>query len=141
MPWFDISAVGSKYFTYSSYKPCIVSEKYYLCTVLIRPKAPMGRGRAGKHNGKRRFVRFGFDELESRKFIDKSRAKQQRMPHEVYDVQPSLTSITLVIVVRVFLYTYTGVGAFGVARFDLSGNARASIRGTSDRSGSTLFRM
>ena len=43
---FDISAVGSKYFTYSSYKPCIVSEKYYLCNVLIRPKAPMGRGRA-----------------------------------------------------------------------------------------------
>ena len=56
------------------------------------------------------FVRFGFDELESRKFIDKSRAKQQRTPHEVYDVQPSLTSITLVVVVRVFLYTYTGVG-------------------------------
>lgn len=50
MPWFDISAVGSKYFTYSSYKPCIVSEKYYLCNVLIQPKAPMGRGRAGKHN-------------------------------------------------------------------------------------------
>ena len=56
------------------------------------------------------FVRFGFDELESRKFIDKSRAKQQRTPHEVYDVQPSLTSITLVVVVRVSLYTYTGVG-------------------------------
>lgn len=44
MPWFEISAVGSKYFTYSSYKPCIVSEKYYLCNVLIQPKAPMGRG-------------------------------------------------------------------------------------------------
>ena len=27
---------------------------------------------------------------------------------------------------------------FDVARFDLSGNARASIRGTSDRTGSTF---
>ena len=32
-------------------------------------------------------------------------------------------------------------GAFGVARFDLSGNARASIREASDRTGSTLFYM
>lgn len=29
-------------------------------------------------------------------------------------------------------------GAFGVARFDLSGNARASTRGTSNSIGSTL---
>ena len=50
LPWLDISALGSKYFTYSSYKPCIVSEKYYLCTVLIQPKAPMGRGWADEHN-------------------------------------------------------------------------------------------
>ena len=72
-------------------------------------ESPDGQ-RLGRHNGKGVFVRFGFDELESRKFIDKSRTKQQRTPHEVYDVQPSLTSITLVVVVRVFLYTYTGVG-------------------------------
>ena len=32
-------------------------------------------------------------------------------------------------------------GAFGVARFDKLGDARASTRGTSDRIGSTLFRM
>ena len=37
------------------------------------------------------------------------------------------------------LYIYTIRGAFGVARFDLSGNARASIRGTSDGTGSTSF--
>ena len=30
-------------------------------------------------------------------------------------------------------------GAFGVARFDLSGNARASTRGTSNSIGSTLL--
>ena len=32
-------------------------------------------------------------------------------------------------------------GAFGVARFDKLGDARASTRGTSDRTGSALFRM
>ena len=32
-------------------------------------------------------------------------------------------------------------GAFGVARFDKLGDARASTRGTSDRIGSALFRM
>ena len=30
-------------------------------------------------------------------------------------------------------------GAFGVARFDRQGNAKAMIRGTGDRLGSTLF--
>ena len=38
---------------------------------------------------------------------------------------------------RGFIYTLTW--GFCVARFDLSGNARASIRGTSDRIGSTSF--
>ena len=32
-------------------------------------------------------------------------------------------------------------GAFGVARFDNPGNAKALTRGTSDRTDSTLFRM
>ena len=46
----------------SLYKSCIVSEKYYLCNVLIRPKAPMGRGWADIHMVKGVFVRFGFDD-------------------------------------------------------------------------------
>ena len=102
MLWLDISALGSKYFTYSSYKSCIVSEKYYLCTVLIQPKAPMGRGWADIMV-KGVFVRFGFDELESRKFIDKSKTKQQRTPHEVYDMQLLLTSIKSGVVKRLTL--------------------------------------
>lgn len=57
------------------------------------------------------FVRFGFGELESRKFIDKSRTKQQRTPHEVYYIQPSLASDdSNVRCQECFLYTYTGVG-------------------------------
>ena len=71
----------------------------------------MGRGGVDLHIGKRRFVRFGFDELESRKFIDKSRTKQQRTPHEVYYIQPSLASNdSNVRCQECFLYTYTGVG-------------------------------
>uniref|UniRef100_UPI003FD7EDDF hypothetical protein n=1 Tax=Alloprevotella sp. TaxID=1872471 RepID=UPI003FD7EDDF len=37
------------------------------------------------------------------------------------------------------LYTYTGVGFSAVARFDKLGDAIASTRGTSDRTGSTLL--
>ena len=36
------------------------------------------------------------------------------------------------------LYTYIIRGAFGVARFDNPGNAKALTRGTSDRTGSTF---
>ena len=85
------------------------------------------------------FVRFGFDELESRKFIDKSRTKQQRTPHEVYYIRShSLQSISRLLPREHIIYLHWR-GAFGVARFDLSGNARASIREASDRTGSTLF--
>ena len=45
-----------------------------------------------------------------------------------------------VVVKRATIYLHWR-GAFGVARFDLSGNARASIREASDRTGSTLFYM
>ena len=37
------------------------------------------------------------------------------------------------------LYTYIIRGAFGVARFDNPGNAKALTRGTSDRTGSTFL--
>ena len=101
-------------------------------------KASMGRGGVDLHIGKRRFVRFGFDELESRKFIDKSRTKQQRTPHEVYYIRShSLQSISRLLPRMLTIYLHWR-GAFGVARFDLSGNARASIRESGDRRDSTL---
>ena|GEM_PF-5906321 len=110
----------------------------YFCFVLPILKASMGRGGVDLHIGKRRFVRFGFDELESRKFIDKSRTKQQRTPHEVYYIRShSLQSISRLLPRVLTIYLHWR-GAFGVARFDLSGNARASIRESGDRRDSTL---
>lgn len=88
----------------------------------------MGRGWADIHIGNGVFERFGFDELESRKFIDKSRTKQQRTPHAVYYIPPLLASDDFRLLSRGCIYTLTW--GFCVARFDLSGNARASIRGT-----------
>ena len=110
----------------------------YFCFVLPILKASMDRGGVDLHIGKRRFVRFGFDELESRKFIDKSRTKQQRTPHEVYYIRShSLQSISRLLPRVLTIYLHWR-GAFGVARFDLSGNARASIRESGDRRDSTL---
>lgn len=87
------------------------------------------------------FVRFGFDELESRKFIDKSRTKQQRTLHGVYYIRSQCLQSIFRLLLRGHTIYLHWRGAFGVARFDLSGNARASIREASDRTGSTLFYM
>ena len=104
-------------------------------------KASMGRGGVDLHIGKRRFVRFGFDELESRKFIDKSRTKQLRTLHGVYYIRSQCLQSIFRLLSRGYTIYLHWRGAFGVARFDLSGNARASIREASDRTGSTLFYM
>ena len=62
------------------------------------------------HIGNGVFRRFGFGELESRKFIDKSRTKQQRTPHEVYYIESSLASDDSPSVVKeVYIYTNTTV--------------------------------
>ena len=76
----------------------------------------MGRGWADIHIGNGVFERFGFDELESRKFIDKSRTKQQRTPHEVYYIQLLLASDDFSSVVkRVYIYTNVGLSALLVS--------------------------
>ena len=76
------------------------------------PEAPLGRGRADIHIGKGVFVRFCFDGLESRKFTDKSRTKQQRTSYVVYYIQPSLSSGGMPPSVggEGALYSHTGVG-------------------------------
>ena len=56
------------------------------------------------------FVRFGFDELESRKFIDKSRTKQQRTLHGVYYICSQCFQSIFRLFSRGLLYIYTGVG-------------------------------
>ena len=76
----------------------------------------MGRGWADIHIGNGVFERFGFDELESRKFIDKSRTKQQRTPHAVYYIPLLLASDGFSFVVkRVYIYTNVGLSALLVS--------------------------
>ena len=54
-------------------------------------------------------------------------------PHRVYYIQPSLASNASVFVGREGeLYTHSR-GAFGIARFDRQGNAKALTSGTSSR--------
>ncbi len=53
---------------------------------------------------------------------------------EVYCIQPPLPPYGIPHGGRKgVIYTYTGVGLSGVARFDKLGNARASTRGTGDK--------
>lgn len=56
------------------------------------------------------FVRFGFDELESRKFIDKSRTKQQRTLYGVYYIRSQCLQSIFGCCQEGILYIYTGVG-------------------------------
>lgn len=63
---------------------------------------------------------------ELRKFIDKSRTKQRERPKGCIIYSPHCLRMPKTFVGREgILYTYIGVGAFSVARFDLPGNARA----------------
>ena len=67
-------------------------------------------------------------------------SNKERLMREVYYMQFSLASIDSSFVAKsTIIYNLHWRGAFGVARFDLSGNARASIRETGDRIGSSLF--
>ena len=82
-------------------------------------------------------VRFGFDVLESRKFKQIVKNKATGTPHGMYIYNPYWLLSNEQKSIR--LYYIHQRGAFGVARFDNLGNARALTRGTSDRTGSTFF--
>ena len=83
-------------------------------------------------------VRFGFDVLESRKF--KLVCQEQSNGNVSWDVYIQLQCVcpysNKYFVGTLYIHQR---GAFGVARFDRQGNARALTRGTSDRTGSTFF--
>ena len=68
--------------------------------------------------------RFGFDVLELRNFKLSVKNKAAGTPHLMYIY---------------FCYIFIWRGVFSVARFDWQGNAKASTRGTGDRTGSTSF--
>ena len=77
-------------------------------------------------------VRFGFDVLELRNFNGKSKTKQrERLMRCIIYVLIIPTSERMWLM-SVTIYMHRR-GAFGVARFDLPGNAKALTRGTSDR--------
>ena len=81
-------------------------------------------------------VRFGFDVLELRNFRQIVKNKATGTPHGMFIYNPHW--LFVFIAEREKLYTHQR-GAFGVARFDNLGNAKALTRGTSDRTGSTFF--
>ena len=57
------------------------------------------------------FVRFGFDAIRISQIQRQVKTKQQRTPHEVYYIQPSLASNDFAVRCHeCILYTYTGVG-------------------------------
>ena len=81
-------------------------------------------------------VRFGFDLLELRTLYGKSKTKQpERLMGVSYTFLIDIGNSN-VDVGNQYIHIR---GAFSVARFDLQGNAKAFMRGTSDRIGSTFF--
>ena len=66
-----------------------ISDKFINFVALVSiPEAPMGRGWAGIHMAKAFLYALVLTIRESRKFICKSKTKQQRTSHEVYYIHP-----------------------------------------------------
>ena len=79
---------------------------------------------------------------ELRKFNCKSKTKQCRTPHEVYYILSSLAADDFVVRrYECILYTYTGVGLSALLVSTYRAMRRPIDRGTSDKTGSALFRM
>ena len=83
----------------------------------------------GKHNiyiHKGVTVRFGFDGRRTSQTHRQVKNKATGTPYRVYYIQPSLASSNMLVGREEELYTHLR-GAFSVARFDLSGNAKAFL--------------
>ena len=100
----------------------------------------MGRGGADIHIGKGVFVRFGFDAIRISQIQRQVKNKATRTSHGGV-LYTALIGFNRFIGCRqrVFFIYLHWRGAFGVARFDKLGDARASTRGASDRRDSTSF--
>ena len=101
----------------------------------------MGRGWVDIHMVKGVFVRFGFDAIRISQIQRQVKNKATKNASWGVLYTFSMSSIDFRLLSRGHTIYLHWRGAFGVARFDLSGNARASIREASDRTGSTLFYM
>ena len=85
------------------------------------PEAPMGRGWADIHMVKAFLYAFVLTVRESRKFNCKSKTKQCRTSHGCIVYSPHWLRLHFAFVAkRVFIYLHIR-GAFGVARFGLTG--------------------
>ena len=100
----------------------------------------MGRGGADIHIGKGVFVRFGFDAIRISQIQRQVKNKATRTSHGGV-LYTALIGFNRFIGCRqrVFFIYLHWRGAFGVARFDLSGNARAFIAWSERQTGSTPF--
>ena len=108
----------------------------YLCGIFISPKALFRVGGIRHTDIKRRYLRFGFDIHELRNFKDKSKTKQRERPLGCIVHKCKLMRIISCELYGVYIHFR---GVFSVARFDLSGNAKAYGCGTSKSAGSTFF--
>ena len=81
-------------------------------------------------------VRFGFDVLELRNFKLSVKNKATGTPHGMFIYNPHWLYVFIAEKEKLYIHQR---GAFGVARFDRQGNAKALTRGTSDRTGSTFL--
>ena len=88
----------------------------------------MGRGWGDIHIVQGVTVRFDFDILRTSQLHLFVKNKATGTPHGMFCIQPSLASDISIMFVDDKgdeLYTYIIRGAFGVARFDEQGNAKA----------------
>ena len=94
---------------------------------MLQPKALLGGGGANGHISKGVTVRCGFDILRTSQLHLFVKNKATGTPHGVYYMQPSFDSdliICQVLTLWLIIYLHQR-GAFGVARFDEQGNAKA----------------
>ena len=71
------------------------------------------------------FVRFGFDAIRISQIQRQVKTKQQRTPHEVYYIQPSLASNDLPFVVMSAFYILTLAWGFQRCSFRLVGQCES----------------
>jgi hypothetical protein len=103
-----------------------IGKSKYLCIVLSLPEAPNGRRSGGHTYDKGVTVRFGFDAVRIWQFeqsCQKTKQRERLMRCIVYG-RYWLRTTLLSAVGKAFIYLHRR-GAFGVARFDNLGDARA----------------
>ena len=103
-----------------------VREKHYLCAIYPFAGSPQGWGGLIHTLDKGVTVRFGFDDRRTSQLIEKSGTKQRGCPMGCIIYYHRTLAARSVSDGDNYIYTYRR-GAFGVARFDFSGNVKAFL--------------